>query len=99
MTTDLIFMLYSDVGITSGFAMTTRTKSEEAVKRRVWAARLLQAGRKPAEVAALVGAPRQTVYRRKEILEIKGIDALREISKADARPCSMPTNWCGCRSR
>ena len=68
--------------------MTTKTKSDEAAKRRVRAARLLQAGRKPSEVAALVGAPRQTVYRWKEVLEAKGIDALREMSKG-GRPALL----------
>ena len=41
--------------------MKAKNKSDEAAKRRVRAARLLQAGHKPAEVAAMVGAPRQTV--------------------------------------
>ena len=50
--------------------------------------RLLQAGHKPAEVAALVGAPRQTVYRWKEVLETRGIDALREVSKG-GRPALL----------
>jgi transposase len=68
--------------------MATKTKSDEAAKRRVRAARLLQAGRKPAEVAALVGAPRQTVYRWKDVLEAKGIDALRDMSKG-GRPALL----------
>jgi transposase len=68
--------------------MATKTKSDEAAKRRVRAARLLQAGRKPAEVAALVGAPRQTVYRWKDVLEAKGIDGLRDMSKG-GRPALL----------
>ena len=61
--------------------MKAKIKSDEAVKRRVRAARLLQAGSKPAEVAKLVGAPRQTVYRWKDVLETQGIDALRNMSR------------------
>jgi len=68
--------------------MNTKTHSDEAAKRRVRAARLLQAGRKPAEVAAMVGAPRQTVYRWKEVLEARGIDALRDMSKG-GRPAIL----------
>ena len=61
--------------------MKATNHSEQAVKRRVRAARLLQAGKKPAEVATLVGAPRQTVYRWKAVLEGEGIEALRQMSK------------------
>ena len=61
--------------------MKATNHSEQAVKRRVRAARLLQAGKKPAEVATLVGAPRQTVYRWKAVLEAEGIEALRQMSK------------------
>lgn len=61
--------------------MKAKIKSEQAAKRRVRAARLLQAGHKPAEVAKLVGAPRQTIYRWKDVLETEGIDALRDMSK------------------
>ena len=53
----------------------------EAAKRRVRAGRLLQQGKEPAEVARLVGAPRQTVYRWREVLQAKGVDGLREMSK------------------
>lgn len=68
--------------------MGAKRKSDEAVKRRVRAARLLQAGRKPAEVAAMVGAPRQTVYRWREVLQAQGIDALRNMSKG-GRPALL----------
>lgn len=61
---------------------------EEAAKRRVRAARMLQAGKKPAEVAAAVGVARQTVYTWKRILEEGGIDALREIDRG-GRPASL----------
>ena len=68
--------------------MKAKNKSDEAAKRRVRAARLLQAGHKPAEVAKLVGAPRQTVYRWKDVLEAEGIDALRDMSKG-GRPALL----------
>lgn len=68
--------------------MKAKRKSDEAVKRRVRAGRLLQAGRKPAEVAALVGAPRQTVYRWREVLQAEGIDGLRNMSKG-GRPALL----------
>ena len=61
---------------------------DEASKRRVRAGRLLRQGRKPAEVAKLVGAPRQTVYRWLDVLNDEGIDALREMSKG-GRPARL----------
>ena len=61
---------------------------EEAAKRRVRAARLLQQGKKPAKVARLVGAPRQTAYRWLDVLNDGGIDALREMSKG-GRPARL----------
>jgi transposase len=63
-------------------------KMDEAAKRRVRAGRLLLKGKKPAEVAATVGAPRQTVYRWLGILQEKGIDGLRVMSKG-GRPSLM----------
>ena len=68
--------------------MKAKIKPDEAAKRRVRAGRLLQQGRKPAEVAKLVGAPRQTVYRWKDVLEAEGIDALRQMSKG-GRPALL----------
>jgi transposase len=68
--------------------MKAKNKSDEAAKRRVRAARLLQGGHKPAEVAKMVGAPRQTVYRWKDVLEAEGIDALRDMSKG-GRPALL----------
>ena len=65
-----------------------KNKVDEGAKRRVRAARLLQEGKKPAEVAALVGAPRQTVYRWKDVLQSEGLDALRDMSKG-GRPARM----------
>lgn len=68
--------------------MKTKNKVEAAVKRRVRAARLLQAGHPPAEVGAMVGAPRQTVYRWRGVLESEGLDALRTMSKG-GRPARL----------
>ena len=68
--------------------MRAKGKSDEAMKRRLRAGRLLQAGHKPAEVAALVGAPRQTVYRWREVLQAEGIDGLRNMSKG-GRPALL----------
>jgi transposase len=68
--------------------MKAKIKSEEAVKRRLRAAQLLQAGHKPAEVAVMVGAPRQTVYRWKDVLRAEGLEALRDMSKG-GRPALL----------
>src|SRR5437870_6074697 len=65
-----------------------KNKLDEAVKRRVRAGRLLLAGKSPPEVARVVGAPRQTVYRWREVLKVGGIDALREMSKG-GRPAQL----------
>ncbi len=54
---------------------------DEAAKRRVRAGRLLLQGKPPAEVAAAVGAPRQTVYRWLDVLNADGLDGLRVMSK------------------
>ena len=61
---------------------------DEAAKRRVRAGRLLQQGRKPAAVAQLVGAQRQTVYRWLDALNDEGIEALRGMSKG-GRPAQL----------
>jgi transposase len=68
--------------------MGAKGKLDEAVKRRVRAGRLLQQGKSPPEVARMVGAPRQTVYRWREVLEAGGIDALRDMSKG-GRPARL----------
>ena len=68
--------------------MKTKNKIDAGAKRRVRAARLLQAGKTPPEVAALVGAPRQTVYRWKAVLESEGFEALRSMSKG-GRPARL----------
>lgn len=61
---------------------------DKAAKRRVRAARLLQEGKTPAEVAREVGVPRQTVYCWLDVLNESGIDALREMSKG-GRPAQL----------
>lgn len=63
-------------------------KMDEAAKRRVRAGRLLLKDKPPAEVAKLVGAPRQTVYRWLAVLREQGIDGLRDMSKG-GRPSLM----------
>jgi transposase len=68
--------------------MGAKGKLDEAVKRRVRAGRLLQQGKSPPEVAQMVGAPRQTVYRWLEVLESRGMDALRDMSKG-GRPARL----------
>jgi transposase len=61
---------------------------DEGVKRRLRAGRLLLAGKSPPEVARLVGAPRQTVYRWRGVLQVGGIDALRDMSNG-GRPAQL----------
>jgi transposase len=68
--------------------MKAKNKLDEAIKRRVRAGRLLLAGKSPPEVARTVGAPRQTVYRWRDVLEAGGIGALREMSKG-GRPARL----------
>lgn len=50
---------------------------DESVRRRLRAARLLLAGKTPAQAAQAVGVARQTVYTWKALLDEGGIDALR----------------------
>lgn len=69
-------------------SVVTVMKMDEAAKRRVRAGRLLLKGEKPAKVAELVGAPRQTVYRWLNVLNEGGIEALRVMSKG-GRPSQM----------
>lgn len=63
-----------------------KNRLDEAAKRRVRAGRLLLAGKSPPEVARLIGAPRQTVYRWRNVLEVGGIDALRDVNKGGRPP-------------
>lgn len=69
-------------------------RMDEAAKRRVRAGRLLLKGTKPADVAELVGAPRQTVYRWLDVLRESGIDGLRDMSKG-GRPALMSAEQLG----
>jgi transposase len=68
--------------------MKAKRTQDEASKRRVRAGRLLLAGKTPPEVARMVGAPRQTVYRWREVLKLGGIEALREINQG-GRPAQL----------
>lgn len=68
--------------------MNAKSKADQAVKRRMRAGRLLLAGKSPPEVARMVGAPRQTVYRWREVLKVGGIEALRDMSKG-GRPAQL----------
>jgi len=68
--------------------MVGKSELDAAAKRRVRAGRLLLAGKTPAEVARTVGAPRQTVYRWRDVLKANGIDALRDMSKG-GRPARL----------
>lgn len=54
-------------------------RMDEATRTRVRAGRLLQKGKKPAEIALAVGVARQTVYTWKTIFDEGGIDALRAV--------------------
>ena len=63
-------------------------KLDELSRKRVRAARLLQKGNKPAEVAHATGVARQTVYVWKKVLDEGGIDALRGMA-APGRPARL----------
>ena len=52
-------------------------KLSEAQRKRVRAARLLQAGKPAAQVALAVGVARQTIYTWKRVLDESGVDGLR----------------------
>ena len=56
-----------------------KKRLDEATKKRVRAARMLQAGKRPAEIAQAVGVARQTVYTWKALFDDGGIDALRAV--------------------
>jgi transposase len=52
---------------------------DEATRKRIRAARLLQKGKTPAEIALAVGVARQTVYTWKALFDDGGVDALRSV--------------------
>jgi transposase len=54
-------------------------KLTEAQRKRVRAARMLEAGKPVAQIAAAVGVARQTVYTWKRVLDERGIDGLRSM--------------------
>lgn len=63
-------------------------RMDEATKKRVRAGRLLQKGKKPAEIALDVGVARQTVYTWKTIFDEGGLDALRAVP-LQGRPAQL----------
>jgi transposase len=65
-----------------------KKRLDEVSRQRVRAARLLQKGKKPTEVALAVGVARQTAYRWKALLDESGIDALRCMA-APGRPARL----------
>ena len=65
-----------------------KKRLDEVSRKRVRAGRLLQKGKKPAEVALALGVARQTVYRWKALLDEGGIDALRDMA-APGRPARL----------
>lgn len=56
-----------------------KKRLNEATKKRLRAGRMLQQGKRPAEVARAVGVARQTVYTWKALLDEGGLDALRAV--------------------
>jgi transposase len=56
-----------------------KKRLEEATKKRLRAGRMLLTGKRPAEVALVVGVARQTVYTWKRLLDEGGIEALRAV--------------------
>ena len=65
-----------------------KKRMDEATKKRIRAARLLQKGKTPAEIALDVGVARQTVYTWKALFDEGGIDALREV-RLRGRPARL----------
>ena len=65
-----------------------KKRMDDATKKRVRAARLLQKGKTPAEIARDVGVARQTVYTWKALFDEGGIDALREV-RLRGRPARL----------
>ena len=68
-------------------------KLSEAQRKRLRAARLLQAGKTPAQVACAVGVARQTVYTWKRVLDERGIEGLR-VCDASVFPDLVASNIC-----
>jgi len=65
-----------------------KKRMDEATMKRIRAARLLQKGKTPAEIALKVGVARQTVYTWKALFDEGGIDALREV-RLRGRPARL----------
>jgi transposase len=56
-----------------------KKRLDEATKKRLRAGRMLLTGKRPAEVALVVGVARQTVYTWKRLLDEGGLEALRAV--------------------
>jgi transposase len=72
-------------------------KLTEAQRKRVRAARMLQAGKPVAQIASAVDVARQTVYTWKRVLDERGIDGLRSMVDV-GRPGQLSTEdfkWLG----
>lgn len=65
-----------------------KKRMDEATKKRIRAARLLQKGNTPAEIALDVGVARQTVYTWKALFDEGGVEALREV-RLRGRPARL----------
>ena len=65
-----------------------KKRLDEITRKRVCAGRLLKKGKKPADVANVVGVARQTIYTWKSVLDDGGIDALRAMH-APGRPARL----------
>jgi transposase len=65
-----------------------KKRLDEVSRQRVRAGRLVQKGKKPAEVAHATGVARQTVYVWKKVFDEGGIDALQGIA-APGRPARL----------
>jgi transposase len=68
-----------------------KKRMDEATKKRIRAARLLQRGKTPAQIAREVGVARQTVYTWKALFDEGGIDALRDV-RLRGRPARLDAN-------
>ncbi|MBI3373795.1 MAG: transposase [Betaproteobacteria bacterium] len=66
--------------------MNPRFGDDTGAKRKLHAARLLRLGLAPVQVAAMVGASRQTVYRWRAVLESEGTGTLRPLSRSGRPP-------------
>ena len=88
MTTELLLVRYSDPGITSGMRHGHEEQSGYCGKAAGASGAVAAGGIQARELARMVHAPRQTVYRWQTVLKTQGVDALREMSKG-GRPARL----------